>query len=873
MNNIGRVMPFGFIMRFGLLAVVSAAILTAAVACSEDPDPTSTPLPEPTATSAPPQPAATTAPPAATTAPPTATSEPEVEVIDVEVEVIDAEPLSIVATSNIVGDWVSIVGGDRVEVLNLVPRGADPHAYQPGARDIARVADSDLVFAVGLQLEQLWLEELIENAAADHDSVFEIAEHVNPIPFDFEVDGHGHGEDEHAEDEHAHDEDEEAHDEDEHAHDEDEDEHDEDAHMEHEEGEGAELTGRLLVGDADSGHIIVVDLMTEEISELDIHLPGPVSALYASPNHRFGYAIYRGDAGDHAVHTIDGGVFLVPHGDHEDLVVVPVSEVGLIVNDDRPIHFTNGGEWSAIFHDGSGRVALMNEHEIEEEGHAYEVPYLEAGPQHGAAVPLDNDLFAVTVMNPDPDDALPIGVEIRNLDDEVVWDGSREACPGMHGEAHNHHGSVYGCNDGVLFIEPHGDHFDYWLIENGEGMPEAGRVGTFWGHENAEHFFGKAVVVGPGGFADAGIWMIAPEEQEMVQVLAPSETKNSVTSAFSSDGDVLYVLTYDGMLNSIDATDGDVIGEAQLTEPIDAAGGDAVPRLIVVGETLFLSDSEHGHIVAFDLEHMEVAEEWELDVTPTSLAFVGIVSGDDHPEHGHDEHEDEHAHEDEEADHHDEDEEGEHHDEDEAHDHEDEHAHEDEDEHMEEGDAHGHEGHAHGALDPHFWFDPERVIIAVTEITEQLSELEPASTDYFNANRDDYIAKLEELDHWIEDTVATIDDHDRIMVTSHDAFGYFAAKYGFTVAGVIIPGGGTELEPSPQELAELVHEVEESGAKVVFSEVQISDRLANTLAQEAGIRLVGGLHVGTLGGDGSGAENYLDLMRSNVGIIVGALSE
>lgn len=871
-------MPSGFIMRFWLLAAVSAAILTSAVACSEDPDPTSTPLPEPTVTSAPPQPAATTAPPAATTAPPTATPEPATATPEPEVEVIDAEPLSIVATSNIVGDWVSIVGGDRVEVLNLVPRGADPHAYQPGARDIARVADSDLVFAVGLQLEQLWLEDLIENAAADHDSVFEIAEHVNPIPFDFEVDGHGHGEDEHddhahEEDEHAHDEDEEAHDEDEHAHDEDEDEHDEDAHMEHEEGEGAELTGRLLVGDADSGHIIVVDLMTEEISELDIHLPGPVSAIYASPNHRFGYAIYRGDEGDHAVHTIDGGVFLVPHGDHEDLVVVPVSEVGLTVNEELPIHFTNGGEWSAIFHDATGLVALMNEHEIEEEGHAYEILYLNAGPQHGAAVPLENDLFAVTVANPDPSDVLPIGVEVRNLDDEVVWDGSREACPGMHGEAHNHHGSAYGCNGGVLFIEPHGDHFDYWLIENGEGMPEGGRVGSVWGHHDAEHFFGYAVVVGPQGFDDAGVWMIDPEGSEMVQVIDPSEGKNTVTGVYGSDGKVFYVLTYDGMLNAIDAADGDVIGEAQLTEPIDSAGGDAVPRLIIVGETLFLSDSEHGHIVAFDLEHMEVVEEWELDVTPTSLAFVGIVSDDDHPEHGHDEHEDEHAHEDEEAEHHDEDEEGEHHDEDEAHGHEDEHAHEDEDEHMEEGDAHGHEGHAHGALDPHFWFDPERVIIAVEEIAEQLSELEPASTDYFNANRDDYIAKLEELDHWIEDTVATIDDHDRIMVTSHDAFGYFAARFGFTVAGVIIPGGGTELEPSPQELAELVHEVEESGATVVFSEVQISDRLANTLAQEAGIKLVGGLHVGTLGGDGSGAETYLDLMRSNVGIIVGALSE
>lgn len=858
MNDIVRRIRFGLIMRFWLLGVISAAVLASAVACSEDPEPTSTPLPEPTATTAPvatTAPAATTAPeqPTATAVPPTATPEPEVEVID-------AEPLNVVATSNIVGEWVSIVGGDRVDVLNLVPRGVDPHGYQPGARDIARVADAEIVFAVGLSLEQQWLEDLIDNAAADHEVVIELGQRIDPIEFSFEGGGA------HAEDGEA---------------------------MAAGGDEGAALSGRLLVGDADSDHVMVVDLMTEEVSELDIGLPGPVSAIYASPNHRYGYVIYRGDEGAHAVHAIDGGVFLVQHGDHEDLVVVPVSEVGLTVNDDRPIHFTNGGEWSSIFHDGSGRAALLNEHEIEEEGHAYEIPYLDAGPQHGAAVPIENDLFAVTVMNPDPEDALPIGVEIRNLDDEVVWDGSRDACPGMHGEAHNHDGSAYGCNGGVLFVEQHGDEFDHWFIENGEGMPEAGRVGTLWGHEDSAHFFGKAVTVGPGGFGDAGIWMIDPEEQEMVQVLAPSETKESVTSAFSHDGSALYVLTYDGMLNVIDAVDGDVIGEAQLVDPIDSeAEFDAAPSLIVVGETLFLSDPGTQHVIAFDLDHMEVAEEWEVDGTPTSLAYVGIVSSEGHPAQGHghdadaDDHDDEEAEAMEDEQHHDDEDEDAEATEDDAH-----HGDEDQDAEGDEAEGHGEEdddedhavdeveihheddGHGHGALDPHFWFDPDRVIIAVRQIAKELRELDPGSADYYNANRDEYIAKLEELDGWITDSVSAIDDHDRIMVTTHDAFGYFAARFGFEIAGVIIPGGGTELERSPQELAELVHEVEEAGASVVFAEAQLSDRLANTLAQEAGIRFVGGLHVGSLGADGSGAESYLDLMRSNVGIIVGALSE
>ena len=65
----------------------------------------------------------------------------------------------------------------------------------------------------------------------------------------------------------------------------------------------------------------------------------------------------------------------------------------LRTTDERPIHFANGGEWTAIFHDGTGRVALVNEHELEEEGAEYEISYLNTGLQHGAAVPMEGDLF------------------------------------------------------------------------------------------------------------------------------------------------------------------------------------------------------------------------------------------------------------------------------------------------------------------------------------------------------------------------------------------------------------------------------------------------------------------------------------------------
>ena len=93
------------------------------------------------------------------------------------------EPVRVVTTTNIVADWAQIVGGDRVNVLSLLPAGSDPHAYQPGAQDVAAIADADLVLAVGLGLEESWLRELLENAARDESSIVEVADVIDPIEF------------------------------------------------------------------------------------------------------------------------------------------------------------------------------------------------------------------------------------------------------------------------------------------------------------------------------------------------------------------------------------------------------------------------------------------------------------------------------------------------------------------------------------------------------------------------------------------------------------------------------------------------------------------------------------------------------------------
>ena len=190
-------------------------------------------------------------------------------------------------------------------------------------------------------------------------------------------------------------------------------------------------------------------------------------------------------------------------------------------------------------------------------------------------------------------------------------------------------------------------------------------------------------------------------------------------------------------------------------------------------------------------------------------------------------------------------------------------------EHLTEEGEGEHEGHGHGIFDPHFWFDPLRVKIAVNHIAARLSELDPSRSDDYAANAAAYNARLDELHEWTLEQVAVVPEERRLLVTSHDSFGYFADLYGFEVVGVVL-SITTDVEPSAEHIVELVHEVEEQGVPAVFGETTVSERLAQTVAQESGATLVR-LYSGSLGAGGSGAETYLDMVRTNVDRIVNAL--
>jgi ABC-type Zn uptake system ZnuABC Zn-binding protein ZnuA len=170
---------------------------------------------------------------------------------------------------------------------------------------------------------------------------------------------------------------------------------------------------------------------------------------------------------------------------------------------------------------------------------------------------------------------------------------------------------------------------------------------------------------------------------------------------------------------------------------------------------------------------------------------------------------------------------------------------------------------------PHFWLDPQYAKVYIRKIHDQLVSIDPDGSAVYDANTTAYLAQLDELDSWIQQQVATVPSDNRKLVTFHEAYAYFAARYGFQVVGVITPSPGQD--PSAGELAQLVDTVKAAHVKAVFSEAQFSPKLTQTLAQEAGIQqVVTDLYNDSLGDPP--ADSYIGMLRFDVGRMVQALA-
>jgi zinc/manganese transport system substrate-binding protein len=194
--------------------------------------------------------------------------------------------------------------------------------------------------------------------------------------------------------------------------------------------------------------------------------------------------------------------------------------------------------------------------------------------------------------------------------------------------------------------------------------------------------------------------------------------------------------------------------------------------------------------------------------------------------------------------------------------------HDDHDDHDDDGD------HDHSGEDPHFFTDPARMAAAVDGIAAFLiANVEGIDADIVTEAAEAYHEDLEALDAEVAALVAGIPAENRVLITNHEVFGYFADRYGFEVAGAIIPSGSTIDGTSAGDLAELAELITDEGVSAIFADVSASDQLAQTLADEVGgdIQVVE-LFTESLGDSDSDGATYIDMVRANATRIAEALA-
>ncbi len=186
-----------------------------------------------------------------------------------------------------------------------------------------------------------------------------------------------------------------------------------------------------------------------------------------------------------------------------------------------------------------------------------------------------------------------------------------------------------------------------------------------------------------------------------------------------------------------------------------------------------------------------------------------------------------------------------------------------------EGEEEDEEEH-HGGDDPHVWFDPIRVADALLPLSEALAAQGGLDSGALSACVTKYRGELVALDDEVAGILAPLPHDERLMLTNHDALGYFANRYEFELVGTVIPGGTSIGEANPAELQELVGLIGQTGVPAIFAESSHSSDDAEALARQAGVDVVV-LDTGSLGPSGSGSDTYLGFMRSNAQKIADAL--
>jgi zinc/manganese transport system substrate-binding protein len=173
--------------------------------------------------------------------------------------------------------------------------------------------------------------------------------------------------------------------------------------------------------------------------------------------------------------------------------------------------------------------------------------------------------------------------------------------------------------------------------------------------------------------------------------------------------------------------------------------------------------------------------------------------------------------------------------------------------------------------DPHAWQSVVNAKIYVANISDALVAADPADARIFRANAQAYLTKLDALDREVRDAVARIPQARRRVISTHDAFGYFAAAYGIEFLAPL--GVSTESDASARDIAAIITEIKAQKIPAVFLENISDDRMIRRISAETGARVGGTLFSDSLTGEKGDAPTYIDMVRHNIKALTSALAD
>jgi ABC-type Zn uptake system ZnuABC Zn-binding protein ZnuA len=174
--------------------------------------------------------------------------------------------------------------------------------------------------------------------------------------------------------------------------------------------------------------------------------------------------------------------------------------------------------------------------------------------------------------------------------------------------------------------------------------------------------------------------------------------------------------------------------------------------------------------------------------------------------------------------------------------------------------------------DAHWWQDPRNAIAAAGAIGDGLAQADPKHAGAYRSRAKSYENKLRRLDTAIARCVAKLPPTQRKLVTSHDALGYYARRYGFQVIGAAIPSLSTQAQPSGKETQRLVGQIKREHVAATFPESSLNPKLEQAIARDAHAKVGGSLWADSLGPKGSSGATYIGSLGANTRTIVSALS-